>query len=327
MVDIKMTPEISEEIRQEFIKRLDEKYYLIYIDYNENLRGNAKTIHECINKENPDKLYEELDESFFESVYERAMDEIEQIKSNIYTDNSIEHLHPFIDEWLDLVDNEDYIRHLIEDKDQSTPIENLIGNTSLRARATLYTNYDCLPDNWSMGNTYSYSEYVKDMIDVLCLNPALVKKKFVEKGINTVGCFPNLAYRNGKEAVSYDDFAQELLNQCCYGLLTFAGMLPLEDLYDNHFRKITHITIPKDNYCGMFNAWNGGGSIMEMKLLRGLKVPVSWARKTTYDSLDLSVDEPKCDGYCIDEVYGLVRSFWNKELILSFESETQLNNN
>ena len=321
-IDIEITPEISEEIRQEFIKRLDDRYYLTYIDYRDSLDNHAETIQECLNKDNGDKFFEEINDALSDSTYEAATYAVNQIKDGILNDNSLEHLHDFIDEWFDTDDNELEIRQMIEERDESTPIEDLIKNTSMRARATLHTNYDCLLDNWSLGNTYSYSEYFKDIIDVLYLNPAEVKKTFIKKGINVEGSFPNLAYRNGKEAVSYDDFAQELLNQCCYGLLTFAGMLPLDDICENHFGKITHITIPKDNYCGMFSDWNGGGSLMEMKLLRDLKVPVSWARKTKYDSFDLSVDEPKCDGYCIDEVYGLVSSFWNKPLQLAFTPTT-----
>lgn len=318
-IDIEITPEISEEIRQEFIKRLDDRYYLVFIDYRDSLDGYAKTIQECINKDNGDKFYEELDEWLSESSCEAASYEVNQIRENILSDESLEHLHSFIDDWFYTGDNELEIRQMIEDRDKSTPVTDLIGKTSMRARATLHTNYDCLLDNWSLGNTYSYSEYFKDIIDVLYLNPAQVKKTFIEKGINVAGCFPNLAYRNGKEAVSYESLADELLNQCCYGLLTFAGMLPLDDIYAKHFGEITHITISKDNYCGMFNDWNGGGSIMEMKLLRDLKVPVSWIRKTKYDSFDLSVDEPKCDGYCIDEVYGLIGSFWNKPFQLTFK--------
>ena len=100
-------------------------------------------------------------------------------------------------------------------------------------------------------------------------------------------------------------------------------MLPLQDLYDNHFREITNITIPKGNNCGMFSDWRGGGSLMEMKLLRDLTIPVSWKHKSKYDSLDLYVDERgvKEYSYSIDEVYGMNYSFWGKPLQLTFKEE------
>lgn len=319
-IDIEITPEISEAIKQEFIKRLDDNYYLVYTDYNDHFDNHGKTFQECLNDKCGDKFYEDIDTIFLDSEYEGAIYEIDQIKDRILSDESLSHLHSYIEEWLDIDDNKDSIRDMIQDRDKSTPVQDMLGRTEIRARATLYSNYDCLPHNYDMGNTYSYSEYVKDMIDVLSLNPALVKQSFIRHGINAVGRFPNLTHRNGKEAVSYDDFSQELLNQCCYGLLTFAGILPVQDLWEQNFQEITHITIPKDNYCGMYSDWNGGGSIMEMKLLRDLKIPVSFKRKTCYDKFMLLVDEPNTGmGYCINEVYGLISSWWNKELKLTFK--------
>lgn len=318
-IDIELTPEISGEIRREFISRLRDIYYLVYTDYSDSFDNSGKVIQKCIDEENGDKFYEYMD--FTDAEYEGADDEIYEIQNAILTDSKLEHLHPFIEEWLDNDDNKDSIREMIQEKDKSTPVKQMIGRTRLRARAMLHTNYDCLVSNWDLGNTYEYSQYFKDIVDVLNLNPYWVKKKFQQRGINTVGRFPNYKRRDGKEAVTYDDFATELINQCNYSLLTFAGMLPLQDLYDNHFREITHITIPKGNNCGMFSDWRGGGSLMDMILLRDLTIPVSWKYKSKYDSLDLYVDERGIDGYCIDEVYGMCYSFWGKELQLTFKEE------
>lgn len=319
-IEVELTPEISGEIRREFISRLDKVYYLVHTDYRDNFDNSGKIIQECIDEESGDKLYENID-CLSDTEYDSATREIDEIKDNILSDFSLEHLHPYIEEWLDTDDNKDNIRTMIMEKDGSNPIKEMIGQTRLRARAQLHTNYDCLVSNWDLGNTYEYSEYFKDIVDVLNLNPYWVKQKFQQRGINTVGRFPNLKRRDGKEAVTYDEFATELLNQCNYSLLTFAGMLPLDDLYNSDFAKITHITIPKGNYCGMFSDWQGGGSLMEMKLLRDLTLPVSWKNKTKYDSLDLYVDEVGISGYCIDQVYGMCLSFWNRPLVLTFAKE------
>lgn len=164
-----------------------------------------------------------------------------------------------------------------------------------------------------------YDEYFKDMVDLLCLNPAKVKQVFNQKDINTIGRWPDKPKRNGKEAVRYEDLADEMLNQCCYCLLTFMGLMPLTDLYQNNFGEYKTIIIPKGNNCGMFNSWNGGGSLMEMVLLRDLYIPVEFTRKTEYDRCEICVDEPRCgNGYCINEVYGLMSSAWGKEIKLIY---------
>lgn len=321
LTEVEIPPEISNEIEQQFISRLDNTYYLVYIDYRESLDNSGKTIQQCIDEKSLEPLDELLTDRLSDAEYESTNYHIKEIKEAIFDDNSLVHLHPYIEDWLHDAENKDGIRDKMYDRDKSTPVKDLLDNTNLRARATLYTNYDSLPPNYDLGNTYSYSEYVKDMIDVLYLNPAKVKKAFRQHGINTAGRFPNLAYRNGKEAVTYESFADELLNQCCYGLLTFAGILPLQDLYNNGFQQIKYITIPKGNTCGIFNSWNGGGSIMEMELLRDLKIPVTFKRKTKYDYLALEVDECGCNGYSINEVYGLISSFWGKEFELDFKKE------
>ncbi|MCS2956950.1 hypothetical protein NXX53_06620 [Bacteroides salyersiae] len=319
-IDIELTPEIAEEIRQAFITRLDEKYHLVYTDYQSNLNQSGRLIQDCIETKSGDELFDNNDDWISDNAFENANYYLNEIKSNILSDGSLEHLHPFVEEWLDTEENRAEIRYIIEDRDESNPFQDLINNTRLNARATLYTNYDCLLHNYDMGNTYSYEEYVKDIIDVLNLNPFWVRQTFLKCGINTVGHFPDIRKRNGKEAVSYMSFAEELLNQTSYGLLTFTGVLPLQKLIDNRFGETKYIIVPKGNYCGMFSEWRGGGSLMEMQLLRDLKIPTRWFHKTKYDKLELEVEVSGNYSYCISEVYDVSPSYWNKPFILTFKN-------
>lgn len=180
-----------------------------------------------------------------------------------------------------------------------------------------------------MGNTYEYSEYIKDIVDLLNLNPALVKKSFRKYGINTAGAWPNKFNRNGKEYVKYDAFSNEISNTACYTLLTFTGMIPLVDMYDHEFKGMTKITIPAGNYCGLYGDWNGGGSLLEMELLRDLTIdlqnPLKRKHTTKHDTACLYVDERGCTGYCIDEVYGMSYSFWKNDFIIHYEEEKRTN--
>lgn len=313
-----ISPEISDAIKQAFLENMDKEYELVYTDYRDNYDDSGNIIQNCINNRNAEAIENNQWEA--DSRYEGSTRELEELKNKILSFPEYEYLYPYISEWLDDEDNRYYVINTIEERDISTPIQEIIERSWLRSRACLYTNYDCLPHNYDMNNTYYYDEYFKDIIDVLCLNPKKVKETFNKKGINTIGRWPDKRSRNGNEAVSYADLADEILNQSCYGLLTFMGLLPIKSLYENNFEEYKSIVIPKGNNCGMFNHWNGGGSLMEMELLRDLYVPVRFSGKTEYDRFEMCVDERGCNnGYCIDEVYGLIRSAWGKEFQLIYK--------
>lgn len=311
-----ISPEVSATIRQAFTDNMDKEYSLIYTDYRDNYDDSGDLIQKCLDA----KSHENLTDNHWVSDAQRTGSEyvLKSLQDQLLSDSTYKHLHPFIEDWLE--DNKDEIIEIIEDRDTSKPYKEIMGRSKIYGRATLFTNYDCFPHNFDMGNTYYYDQYFKDMVDVLCLNPAKVKQTFNQKGIHTTGRWPDKPKRNGNEAVRYEDLADEMLNQCCYCLLTFMGLMPLTDLYKNNFGEYKTISIPKGNNCGMFNSWNGGGSLMEMELLRDLNIPVKFPRKTQYDRCELFVDEPRCgNGYCINEVYGLISSAWGKEIQLNYK--------
>ena len=315
-----MIPEkINKEIENAFISRLKTKYHLVYTHYDDDLNQSAKVIHHCMEAQDLYPIYEILDDWISDSQYDVSLQIIYELRDEILNDCKYSKIHEYMEEWIESADNIDHLRFLIMERDNSDPVREIIGRTRLRARVTQFSNFDCLPSNWDMRNTYLYVDYFKDIIDILCLNPAVVKQTFIKTGINAVGKFPNLAYRNGKEAVDYTEFAQEVHNQCCYCHLVFMGMLPLSSMYDNDFKKHKSIVIPKGNSCGFYSWWNGGGSLLSMTLKRDLVLPLKIPRKTEYDRFELDVDERNCGlGYCIDDAYGLIREAWGKEFQLIY---------
>lgn len=63
--------------------------------------------------------------------------------------------------------------------------------------------------------------------------------------------------------------------------------------------------------CGLFDYYNGGGSVLELDLEKDVKI----SEKNIYM---IQVERVKpCRGYSVDEVYGLTGSCW-KEDILKF---------
>ena len=66
-----------------------------------------------------------------------------------------------------------------------------------------------------------------------------------------------------------------------------------------------YITLSKDAVCGLFNKWDGSGSLFEIELEKDVKLPI----KYIYEALP---DE--CIKYNVMETYGVGEDFWKKTL-------------
>jgi len=287
---------------------------LYYVDRNDSLDEHTKLIQECIENKNGDALYQAIDEWYeeqpfyeFESLDKELISDICN-KFEIEEDEAEEIFEEFRDE----------IRDHYYDVDNSDVLKDLVRNTnSVEVRIPLYSNYDCINSHYFEGG-YAYKEsYFGDMVDVLNLNPAKVKKMLLENDVKCYGSFPNYKHRDNKELVSYSDFWQELENSSCgANLLVFTGLLNIQSLLDNNF-EIKEVTIPKGNKCGLFSDFQGGGSVLDMELQRDFKIKLNVPRKknlTKYDSFNLLIDE--ANSYSINSVYGMSRSFWKKEITI-----------
>jgi len=287
---------------------------LYYVDRNDSLDEHTKIIEKCIENKSADALYEAIDEWYQDSPFYEFESLDKDLVSDICSKFEIEEdeAEELLEEYRDEINDHYY------SVDDSTVLKDLIRNTSsVEVRIPLYSNYDCINSHHFEGG-YSYKEsYFGDMVDVLNLNPAKVKKLLVENDVEVYGSFPNYKHREGKELVSYADFWQELENSSCgANLLVFTGLLNLQDLLDKDF-KVVELTIPKGNNCGLFSSTYGGGSVLEMELQRDFKIKLDVPRKkglTKYDTFDLLIDD--ANGYSIDSVYGMCRSFWKNEIKL-----------
>lgn len=287
---------------------------LYYIDRNESLDPYLSDIDTCLTKGSSETLDESVNDMLLNSVEYSFTPLNEELASAICEEFGVdeEEAEAIIEEHRDRIEEHYY------DVDKSTPVKDLTDNSSkLKIRVPLFSNYDCINSHWFEG-AYSYKEtYFGDMIDVLNLNPQKVKKALLEKGIECVGAFPSYKYREGKEYVSYEDFIEEVQNSSCgANLLTFTGLVDVRDLMKNDF-KLNEVIIPKGNYCGIFSEMQGGGSLMEMELLRDFKVKIGSPRprKTQYDTLGFRLDET--NGYSIDAVYGMCDSYWRGDIIIN----------
>ena len=292
----------------DFVKSLmEQSYTLVWTDYNDNLDSHLDIIRKCLEKQNCECLWEEVDKWYFEAEWNAVREIIDKLKEECteFYDFDEDEADAFFDE------HNDEIRDEIYSRNDSNVMKELISNTDdIPIRVETLSNNDCINSNWFESQCgYRYDEsYFGDMIDSLNLNPARVKKILTEHGYRAYGRFPNRKNRNGKEQVSYEQFYEELINSCCgANLLTYIGRVSLKELYEADF-SLKEVIIPKGNCCGLFSSTYGGGSLLEMELKRDVKLKLE---VKDYHGFRFRLDDERSKYDCsVRHVYGVDDSFF-----------------
>lgn len=66
-----------------------------------------------------------------------------------------------------------------------------------------------------------------------------------------------------------------------------------------------YIILGKNTECGLFDPWNGAGSVLEISLEKDVRIPVRFIRSALPDGED---------GWGVGNVYGVVSSLWRNTL-------------
>ena len=294
----------EKDILRRILKNLDGSYTLCYPDYRDEVP--ATLIQDCIDKRNDSPLYEE--DMWSDARHYAARGIIDGLLTKIGLSPDEKDLFATSDEYRDAVAE-------IIDRDNSNPeAECLRRQGAVNAYLRFHSNYDC----WCGLSEYSYRLQVEGtaltaVLAALSLNPWKVKQAANRAGLGTLGQFRNIPSRNGKEAVDYDDFIKGLVNCPNYGNWAFFGRLDLGLMYEKNFRT-DGLTIPEGTVCGMYNWWNGGGTLHFCKTIRPLGVKEVVTKLYPYkDGLKLVVDDKSNEryGHVPSDVYGAY--YINKE--------------
>ena len=107
------------------------------------------------------------------------------------------------------------------------------------------------------------------------------------------------------ESLFVNSVIQELLNNGSYmNTTTFCVKMKLFDLFDlweKCRKKEGTFTITKDACTGLFNPWDGGGSLFEIELEKDVEIPCKFIH---------SIEPDGYYRYDVKDVYGVVDSFW-----------------
>ncbi len=93
-------------------------------------------------------------------------------------------------------------------------------------------------------------------------------------------------------------------------LIELNRLVQLQDR-NGHFYDATknpycgYIVLSKDTMCGLFDPWQGGGSVLEIELEKDVKLPIKYI-------FSAMPDGGNCYGYGVGNVYGLCGSAWRQ---------------
>lgn len=298
--------ELPEDIRNEILAefllsdiQLQDKYLLAEPDRNDECP--AGLFAECLEKKNITPLYEE--DYFVDMIRFSAIQHArEALMSYGLDDDDIKALatdSAFYNAF-------DEIRFAIEERDHSTPCRDLLRQSTMHGFVQLGSNYDCWIDIWDAGGLYYEESALQGLLAVLGLNPRKVKQEALRQGIACHGRWPNYPGREGREAVDCENFIKSLRECPNYGNWAFFGTFDMQALMDAGFDTDT-MTIPAGTYCGMFNNWNGGGTLFFCKTVRPLDIKDIRRIQNRYkDTLHVRIDENNRQhyGYTPLSVYG-----------------------
>ena len=284
---------------------------LVYVDYRDDFSHSVKKFQPILDGEQD--FYTATDEL----IDDYWLWDSQSSSIKYYTDDYVKPAlsklldkYGEVDMWLERM--EDFIRDLCHDRDDSTPLKDMLRNTGTQeVMAILWSNEEGLRsayDNSRYG--YRYEGYFKTVLDTLQLNPAQVKKALLANNEKVSGTWPNRAKRN--PYVDLKNFMVELENTCSQcNHLTFIGLVDLAKLENFTDGAV----IPAGNCCGFFDPACGSGSVMEVELLRDFKLDTRIHGDNSYDKFGLHLDDSL--HYSMDSVYGPTRKFWGAEIGLS----------
>lgn len=325
---------MREKIENIIKENLKAKYYLAFVDRNDDLSSQLETINNIISGDNE---YFELEDAVFTAYEEQIDNSLSEERKALL--NLLIEKHPSRKEELEIYFEENMIEieDLFKDRDESSVMDDLIRNTvTIPVVIKLMSNYDCIGSAYGEGYQYATEgEYFADAITALGLNPRNLKKVMKDNELTLKG---SCNERKNKGYITEEDFVSELQNISCGAcLLTFTARLNLKDLVKfNNREEIKSIIIPKGNFIGFYSSFQGGGSTFDANLLKDIelikkdKEATKFMLKGAHSTSDqdekyfyFSIEVDTSRKYNIKDTYGVTDEFFGKELKINIQGDKE----
>lgn len=293
--------------------------YEIYVDYRDK-ELEPSTIAKLLEHDNPKEAFEDmLSEWAWDYEFEYGYPETTKDLRRYLTDEEKEFWNEHDDEVQDWLQEHVYFQY--DGKDF---------NSEVRVNIMVDTgdgNYDFTKNNilnWD-SRYYGNKGSIDEESSILWLAKQQKKATKLRKACKRV--YNGDAYYVDREKDSdkfIESVIQELENIASHmSTLTFLVSMDLFELFELHKiikdeqKDMTDkyhpqncetkgtIVISKDTMCGLFDPWQGGGSVLEIELDKDVVLPIKYIWKANIEKRGGSWN------YGIDEVYGLCGSAWS----------------
>lgn len=303
----------------------------VYWDYNDKV--SKETIQKYINDNLDDKCFDELLENkILDELYELNPDYEYQLQ-NEFIEQLIENAPST--EIENYIKERDYTE-IIDDlyncgyKGIDWNIENLLANTEIKVNILLATpqeqNYDMGSIVTAFGNDYEtpFVNWNIDCDDLNCLDNSLTYL-IHQQGYTLKDIYKNLLYQSNAEPEFIKGICYDINNNSSEAMSELGIYIKLRgNEISNFCRKIqkenTYIIVNKDTNIGLFNEWSGTGGYPDNYLEKDFVFPTDMIR-----NIQIEGAGKECQGYTLNEVYGLVDEFWKDNALKYTNAAPKIN--
>ena len=310
---------MKDDVKKVVEKVLDDNYYCkkdgfifeydIYADYRDEMSD--KDVEEILSSNDPmfkfsDVLYEGYQYYIWELKTELIKKIREECEEELVDDFEVEDYEE-IEEFVDC--NVLYILPESHYLDQTFEVNIMVDTGD--------GNYDYVLNSVYPAYCGRYKETIDDKASIVWLaNTQGYKKSELSKALNDGDIEnPNGFLQSMRQEVvniaSHMSVLTFLVKMTLRELIELNELIKLQDrhgkFYDARKRPYCgYIVIDKSAETGLYDPWNGGGSVFEIELEKDVKLPIKYIRSANIDG---------ADGYSIESVYGMCRSVWRDEAL------------
>lgn len=308
--DFQITDEMAKELENHLIQIIREKSSLeqdqtnhvfwdeYYVDYND-YASNNDIIKWCRAKEPMEAFLQSIDEWYAEGCYELERNLLDTIEEN----------------WESLLgeyeEYEDFIRDWVwEHVAYKLPEEHYL-NQRVCVNIIVDTGdgkYDFVLNDVYPHYNGKYGDVVPEEASLLWL---VRQQGFTKRQLNQA-----LRQKQYNGSRLLESIRVEI-NNCTTHMNALAFFIETDIRTLLHLQKLLNqpkkgkgsrsskLILSKSARCGLYDAWNGAGSVLEIALERDVELPLALVDSILPDG---------GRGYSVGDIYGMCRSFWTPEL-------------